>query len=85
MKLDRFEFLEGPKTETVSDLTRIVNNNSKLLGDRCNELSTIVEKLDKKARVAGVGFLMLAALTFINTLEHDKFETRLSKLEQKGE
>ena len=85
MKLNRFEFLEGPRAETVSDLKYVVNTNSKALADRCNELSAIVEKLDKKARVAGVGFLMLAALTFINNAEHEKFETRLSKLEQKGE
>ena len=62
----------------LADLNYVVNNNTDYMVQK-------FEKLDKKARVAGVGFLMLAALTFINNVEHDKFETRLSKLEQKGE
>lgn len=62
----------------LADLNYVVNNNTDYMVQK-------FEKLDKKARVAGVGFLMLAALTFINNLEHDKFEARLSKLEQKGE
>lgn len=62
----------------LADLNYVVNNNTDYMVQK-------FEKLDKKARVAGVGFLMLAALTFINNVEHDKFESRLSKLEQKGE
>lgn len=62
----------------LADLNYVVNNNTDYMVQK-------FEKLDKKARVAGVGFLMLAVLTFINNVEHDKFESRLSKLEQKGE